>query len=91
MKIASRGLLFVLVLSSGVGAALAEKRARAVVTLRGPHVDQCPDRFTESLRAAPGVLAVDLERASGRLTVDYDPDRTSGEALMRHVKDFKCP
>ncbi len=61
--------------------------ARAVIPIRGMSCASCVNTIEGALRAAPGVLAADVNLASERASVDYLAGVTDVGALRRAIED----
>jgi len=61
---------------------------RCELSLTGMHCASCAGRIEKALGEAPGVSAANVNFATTRATVSYDPRRTSVDALRRLVTDM---
>ena len=60
---------------------------RIDLSITGMTCAACANRIERSLNTAPGVRKAGVNYATGRATVEYDPEATGLRQLMDRVKD----
>jgi P-type Cu+ transporter len=66
----------------------SEKTARCELPLVGMHCASCAGRIEKALAGADGVLNANVNFATSRATVQYDPQATGPEPLSQLVRDL---
>ena len=70
------------------GAEVRTKTRRCELPLVGMHCASCAGRIEQALAAAPGVAGANVNFATSRATVQYDPGLTGVEKLRQLVRDL---
>lgn len=58
-----------------------------VLNVEGMSCENCVRHVGEALRGLPGVRAVGVELASGRVTVEHEPAQPPAEVLIEAVRE----
>jgi len=74
--------------ASGPLSAVAGDGERCELSLVGMHCASCAGRIEKALAAAAGVVSANVNFATGRATVSFDPAATGEEALGQVVRDL---
>jgi copper chaperone CopZ len=66
----------------------AKRVASASFRVDGMHCEGCGDKVKEKLAAQAGILKVDVKLADKRVTVEYDADKLSVEAIAKLITEM---
>ncbi|GAB6061948.1 heavy-metal-associated domain-containing protein [Deferrisoma palaeochoriense] len=101
MRIVRFGVVVAVLLAAGflATAAVGEKGApagggptdRVLFAVEGLSCGSCEGRVVEALRALPGVRAVGVDLAAGRVGVEYEPGRADPKRLADAVTRLGYP